>query len=410
AKVNKNGYSHATCLCFFALKRGRKPTFRNFCFLALKITGMRFFREKQLLSILLLLGVAIRVFQFLVPRSFYHDEALLAQNILDLSFPKLTGALLFNQAAPFGFLWLTKALVSLLGNYEYVFHLIPAISGIVALFIFHKIARQLLPPTFALIALAFFVFNDHLIFYAHAFKQYESDVLTGLILTAGFLHFSQTRSTLKKWLMGGFIAAILVYFSQPSIFFLVGGTLVLGFLFWSKQQYGALKSLLLAAGIWGASFLVYFFFFLRPSLSNNFLQNYHADYYMPLSFWNWESLRWYARTFIGFYDNPGAIHFNIGGAIFGLAGIVWNIWKKSPKYLMLLMPFLLAVGASAFGKYSTIGRLFLFAVPAIIIFMVKGIELFAHFLSRWSPKYGPLISYAFAGILMLQSFLNNAIH
>lgn len=361
-------------------------------------------------KILIGLGIFIRLYQYLVCRSLYHDEALLARNINDLSFPELTSVLEFNQAAPFGFLWLTKAIVNVAGDQEYSFRLIPLLAGIASILVFYKIIQYFFNSSFRLIALAFFILNNHLVFYSISFKQYGIDVFIGLLITWAFLKVLNEEHTQKEFFVWTFIGASLVYFSQPSIFFLASGGLVLTFSFLGKKNFPQFKNLTLSGSIWIASFLFYFFFFLRPNLSNDFLQNYHTQYYMPLSFWKAESWSWYIDSFTNLFSNPTDIHFKTLGVIFGFLGIIFGLLKNDKKYFLLLLPILFAFGASAFEKYSTIPRLMLFATPAFIIFLVEGLEFVYQKLDPIIPKFSFPITLILFGILLLQSFLNSAIH
>lgn len=379
---------------------------------------MKLKNPKVWLKILIGIGIFIRLYQYLVNRSLYHDEALLARNINDLSFSELTGVLEFNQAAPFGFLWLTKSVVNVFGDPEYSFRVIPLLAGIASIFLFYKILKYFFKPPFLLIALAFFVFNNQMIFYSISFKQYGIDVFVGLLICLGFLRclpsvshpLNGGLSDRPGALFFGISGAILVCFSQPSIFFLASAGLVLAFKYLKNRDWKNFQKLSFAGILWLLSFGIYFFIFLRPNLANDFLQNYHTQYYMPLTFWEAESWAWYFENFVGIFENPGDIHFNILGAIFGFIGIIFGIWKKDEKYIFLLLPILFAFGASAFGKYSVIPRLMLFAAPALIIFWVKGIEIFYQKLNEFLPKYSMQIVLILSGILMLQSFLNSAIH
>lgn len=365
-------------------------------------------KTKILIKIIIGLGVFIRLYQFFVNRSLYHDEALLARNINDLSFGELTGILEFNQAAPFAFLWLTKVSVMFLGNIEYAFRLIPLIAGITSIFLFYKISKNYFKHPFLLIALAFFAFNNHLIFYSISFKQYGIDAFLGLLITYALYSFK--FQTWRHAFFLGLFGAISIYFSQPSIFFLASLGIVLSIKYLTHSNFDSFKKLAFSGSIWVLSFGIYFFVFLRPSLASDFLQNYHLQYYMPLSFWKWESWTWYVNSFINLYSNPTDIHFAILGAVFGVLGIAYGIWKKDLKYLFLMLPIILAFGASAFGKYSTIPRLMLFATPAFVIFMVKGIDIFYQKLGNYFPKYSMPITLVICGVLILQSFLNSAIH
>ena len=62
---------------------------------------------------LVLIGVLLRLRQYLYNRSIWGDESMLARNLAGKSFAELLQPLTHNQGAPPGFLFLTKAAVSL---------------------------------------------------------------------------------------------------------------------------------------------------------------------------------------------------------------------------------------------------------------------------------------------------------
>lgn len=360
-------------------------------------------------KILIGIGIAIRVYQYLVCRSFFHDEALLARNVNELTFRELAGVLEYHQAAPVGLLWLTKVVVSILGDNEFAFRLFPLLAGIASIFLFHKIIQHFLKPPFSILALAFFVFNGYLLFYHISFKQYGLDVWVALVISWGFIQVYLKDYSASTFYVSGVVGALLIYFSQPSIFVLTAGTLTIGFLFLRAKKNEKFKHLVLASCIWGLSFLLYFFLLIKPNISDSMLQNFHTPYFMPIKFWELESWNWYIQSLPRMLKSPGNIHFNILGAIIAFIGIIWAFRKEQWKWSLLLLPILLAFGASALGKYSTLNRLMLFATPAIILFLVKGLEgisekLKPHF------RFSQALVFVLFGVLILQSFLNTAIH
>src|SRR5262249_26478244 len=61
--------------------------------------------RKRWLLVLLALGVAQRLFRYLLRFPVWGDEAFLCLNLMDRDFPGLTRALRFDQVAPLLFLW-----------------------------------------------------------------------------------------------------------------------------------------------------------------------------------------------------------------------------------------------------------------------------------------------------------------
>ena len=127
-------------------------------------------------------GAGLRLYFYLLNRSLWFDEALLALNLSGRSFAELLQPLDYNQSAPLGFLLLQKTLISLLGNRDYWLRLIPLLAGLSSLPLFYLTARRFLRPAAVQVVLWLFALSPPLIYYSSECKQYSSDVLIALLL------------------------------------------------------------------------------------------------------------------------------------------------------------------------------------------------------------------------------------
>src|SRR6266702_8275167 len=66
--------------------------------------ALRILRSRELIIFLVCLGTLLRVSQYFANRSLWHDEALLALNLVDRPLSHAARPLDFGQAAPVGFL------------------------------------------------------------------------------------------------------------------------------------------------------------------------------------------------------------------------------------------------------------------------------------------------------------------
>ena len=133
------------------------------------------------------LGVLLRTAQYAGNLSFWVDESALALNIIRKSYGELLNPLDYHQAAPVGFLLLEKYVSLHLGIGEYSLRLVPFLSGIASLPVFHALARKSLPKAAIPWALFLFAIAGPLVYYSAEMKQYSSDVLvTMVIFLAGF--------------------------------------------------------------------------------------------------------------------------------------------------------------------------------------------------------------------------------
>jgi predicted membrane-bound mannosyltransferase len=124
-----------------------------------------FYHSKQLVWLLIILGVGIRTYQYLANRALRGDEAYLVLNILNRSLPELWEPLDYSQAAPIGFLLLEALTFRFFGNSEFAFRLFPFFFGIASVFLFYRVSKTILQPWAVPIALGFFAVSDRLIFW-----------------------------------------------------------------------------------------------------------------------------------------------------------------------------------------------------------------------------------------------------
>ena len=87
------------------------------------------FKSKKLIYGIIILGIILRLIQYISNRSLWFDEAMLALNIIDRSFLELFKPLSYDQGAPIGFLILQKLAVQIFNNSEYALRLLPLIFG-----------------------------------------------------------------------------------------------------------------------------------------------------------------------------------------------------------------------------------------------------------------------------------------
>lgn len=340
-------------------------------------------------------------------RNLWYDEANLATGIITLSFSELSGGLPYDQSAPLFFLYLEKIIVSLFGNSEMALRLAPLLAGLLSVVIFAKIVQRLLPYPFAVIAFTFFVFNSNLVYFSSELKQYSFDVLAGVTMSYLALILLENIQHKKKWIYLSLLGSIFIWFSQPVVFVLAGVWLALLVRLLRKKE--AIKNIIFPTICWTISFGIFFYFQILPTLENSKLINYHTEYFMPLKFWEWESWRWYFSSFLNTLGNPGGFFYKWLALPFALLG-GYEIWKQSSlaHWLLFIVPILIAFFASGLGLYSTIPRLLLFAGPAILLLVSFGLYFF--YKKTESLPYRSWITGIIAALLVLQTFLNTAIH
>ena len=376
---------------------------------------MKWGNLKVWIVVLLFIGVLIRLQPYFYNRAIEHDEAFVSNNIIQKSFAELTGVLDYAQAAPIPFLWIEKIAINTFGANELALRLYPLLCGILSIFLFYKLANKIFEGPYLILAMGFLIFCSQHIHYVNDVKQYSSDVLVSIVILLLAINLYRKNIDKNAFMYYGVGGAICVWFSQPSIFVLAGSFIALFIHYWRSNQQELIKKLDLAGLVWGVSFLIYYFFFLRHSVGVDQLQNFHEPFYMPVKFWELDSLIWYKNAFFDLLSNPVGIHFKYLGGLVFLIGIYLNFrkFRNQPDenlniILLLLLPVLITFAASALQKYSTIPRLMLFTVPMLILILISGLKEIDEELTSLSKKhYATYLAPILGGVLLLQSFLNS---
>jgi uncharacterized membrane protein len=131
---------------------------------------------------IIVLGIVLRLTQYLIDRSLWYDEALLALNILHRPLREIFQPLQYHQGAPIGFLVLEKLATTLAGKSELALRIVPFAAGIASLFLFSHVAKLFVSAKSALLALLLFALCPSLVYYSSEVKQYSSDVAVTLVL------------------------------------------------------------------------------------------------------------------------------------------------------------------------------------------------------------------------------------
>src|SRR5437762_282257 len=92
---------------------------------------------------ILLLGIGLRSYQYLMGRSMWDDETHLALNFMNHGFARLMRPLDYIQAAPALFILLVKAIVEIFGYSELAFRAFPFVSSILTLPLIYFITKEL---------------------------------------------------------------------------------------------------------------------------------------------------------------------------------------------------------------------------------------------------------------------------
>ena len=168
--------------------------------------------------IVVLPGIALRVFQYAALPSIWVDEAAIARNVLDRDAADLLRPLDYGQVAPPGFLLGVKLSTEILGISEYGLRLVPLLAGIASIVLFCRIARTMLRPVASIVATLMFSAAAPLIYFSSNLKQYSSDVAATLVVVAVAQRLGVSRLTPRTAVGFALLAAVLLFFSEAVIF------------------------------------------------------------------------------------------------------------------------------------------------------------------------------------------------
>lgn len=343
-------------------------------------------------------GFAFRCHQYLYGRSLWVDEAMLALNIMGRSYQELISPLDFDQGAPIGFLFLVKTAAVVLGDHEFAYRLFPFLFSLLSIVVFWYVAKLLLEKEEAAVALVFLALNPFLIYYSAEVKQYSSDVFFLLMLYALFIPRLMSDISIKETLWGSVIGALVVWFSHPAVMVLAGFGLSKAAFHVTTRKWSSVPKLIIMGGVWIASGICFYLISLKNLASNNSLINYWGDDFAPVALLKLTTWKWYFHKALEVMRDP--LGFTVVEplvlvlVIAGMAGF----FKRS-KYLTIsiLSPLGFVLLASMARLYPIGGRLILFAVPILAIFLARGLLL----VGRWNAFTAKAFYPAILAVLFL---------
>ncbi len=337
-------------------------------------------------AVIFFIGTLLRFVQFSYNRALWFDEAMLSSNIVQRSVGNLAHPLDMNQAAPIGYLLLSKAAVILFGSNDAALRIIPLISSLAGLVLFYFVARRFLSPAFALLAFTFFALSSHLIYFASEAKQYGNDVTMCLLVLWLAIRLSEDPRYRNRWILFSIITSLCIFSAHPAIFVAIG--CLMG-LFWQFLHPGArpFKPLWLwISSVWIClSTLLDYAVFLRYSAGNSFFYYSNEGYFLPLP----TSLAKIYRIgqivvdlFCNVWESRLGLPIPRQGAllllamVIGVMGFLLFLTRlNKPLIQFVTVPFGLLVLVSFAHKFPFAPRLCLFITPTLIIVVASFLEV-----------------------------------
>lgn len=326
---------------------------------------------------LLVLAIVPRLGYLLFKGELWADEVNLALNIGPRPFWEMGRPFLHLQVAPWGAMVLIKIATMLFGLSNVAYRLVPFLAAMGAVYLTYPIARRSHGAMAGIMAMIVTGNSYGLAYYAAELKPYSLDAGVGALLTFLCVRTLDEPESKKPWIILTVAGIVCAWISLPSLFVL-GACGVALFIDAIVNGRGIKHIARIVAGgvAWLASFGIHYQSFIARSAlaTNTNVAKYWSDGFAPFPPTSLAELRWYPGKFFFFFNSPGGLPLRYVAGLFFLFGIYTLV--KRGKYLhgiLFFTPALLAICAAAMGKYPSVGRLMLFAVPSM--FVVIGIGL-----------------------------------
>jgi hypothetical protein len=231
------------------------------------------------------LGIVVRLIRYLRGFPVWLDEQYLAINILEHDYTDLLRGLEYRQAAPFGFLWVEKALVSWLGCNEWTLRAVSLAASVAGLVAFRMLAGRLLRGSALVAAVGIMSVAYFPIRHSSEFKPYAGDLCAAAVLLLLAVNWSSDPSRLRKALALAVGAVIAMPFSFPSVFVAGGIGLAMVPIAWERRSARAWAGLVGYNAALAAAFAGLYVVALRPqydrATETTFMYEYWRNSFPP---------------------------------------------------------------------------------------------------------------------------------
>ncbi len=357
--------------------------------------------------IILVIGLCLRFYQHLMPRSLWEDEAHLALNFIWFGYRDLMKPLENYQSAPIFFLFSIETVTRIFGYSEIALRSFPFVISIFCLPLFYKMVLTLTKNRLtALISFFVFALNISFIHYASEVKPYTLDVCAFIIM--GYLALTEDAFVVKnRSLLLAIAGCLCPLYSNTSVVVLFCTALYM----MSKWRLALRKSEvytwelttpkrdLLIFGSWGVVFAANFFTFIYKHPYGEGMRQIWQWTFVPTpvftkEFADFMKMRIEDSIFtdlLFFTDKYYFGYILLALLLIGIGNIIYN--RRYYILLFTVLPILLHFFMSMAYIYPFYFRFILYLLPPFIIIMAIGISAVAELLSR-------KLHYSLAGIFV----------
>lgn len=338
----------------------------------------------------MVVGLLVRLRQYLHARPLWIDEAMLANNILTRSFRQLLLPLDTDQTAPVPLLWFSRLSALLAGPDERALRLLPFLGGVLLLILMSRVARRLLPGWPAALAVLVVALSPMLIYYANELKPYGLDAMWAILLILLALRVRERPEAGGRWFLLCLAGAFATLATTPAPFLLAGVGIGLAL---DPGVRGAPRGwpwLFACGALWVITFGATYLLLYRATANNAYMQRYWVPYFLSPSLPELDAKidhavgsglqDWFLAE--GGFWRVGAGFLLVLPAVIGGFAIAYR--QGRAVLALLLAPFALAVLASMLRRYPVAPRLMLFSMPMMTLLITAGLWAIAEQLrARW---------------------------
>jgi hypothetical protein len=171
------------------------------------------------------------------------------------------------------------------------------------------------------------------------------------------------------------IGAILIWFSRPAIFSLAGVGVALTLYGLTTKRWEHVVWLFVPAFFWLGSFALNYFTHIDLSQNPKMAPAYSGgSAFLPMVPISIKDLMLYPKVFLNMFLYPGGLPFYGLAAFCFIIGWVSGFFEKRYACYVLTLPLLVTLIASGLHQYPFQGRLILFLVPAMMVFIGGGVD------------------------------------
>jgi len=385
------------CSCFLLFHFLNRLFEKNFIYIEKISNKFRLFTigENYPLYITGVIGIILRIRQYIFARSLWFDELSLAHNFLnhDLLF-LLTKPLDTGQSAPIGFIVLSEIIGEIFNYSDLSLRLFPFLSGIGIIILSVTASRFFTSPLSRVVFVWLMSTSPLLIYYSNEFKPYIIDVFIYLLLLVVYLNYRERKINI---VLVAVIGVLAILFSYSSVIVLSAFVIAEFLLSINQNRKTSLKTIVLVSMIWLIVFVYIYLGFSRKNSPMEYFLQYWGNRFAPIPI-SIKSLHWYWNSLLEFSNlgyHPGK---PIGAKFFPgiiepinvfLAGITclgaFYQYKQNKKIAVFnICILLISLIISAFRLYPFGSRLNLYTIPIAYSFL-------CYLLVRLSSRKSPII-------------------